>query len=77
MKYTIDSCIVVVGGLLLERAPKAFILSDELLESYYEPALQEFKDLFLKDFEAPGDFRQKVLDNVYRYCDNKRMRFGL
>lgn len=77
MKVTIDSCIVVIGGLLLEQAPKAIILSDEQLESYYAPALQNFKDLFIKDFEEPPGFQKRVMDTVRRYLDDKRMRFGL
>lgn len=75
MKPSIDTCCMVVGGLLLEQAPKAFLLSDAMLETYYEPALQNFKDLFIKDFEAPGDFKQKVMDNVRQYLDITRMRF--
>lgn len=73
----LNSMVVVVGGLLLEQAPKAILLSDAQLEDYYEPALQNFKDIFLEGFEPPADFKQLVMDHVRRYLDQRRMRFNL
>lgn len=78
---SIDVPVVIVGGLLLERAPKTVIMSDERLEEYYQPALQEFIDFCRMEwktlFEPPENFRQMVLDHVRTYLDMRRMRFGL
>ena len=77
----IEQAVLLVGGLLMEQAPKAILLSDEQLGTYYEPALQNFKDFLLADhdvdFEPPADFRQKVMDHVRSYLDLKRMRIEL
>lgn len=75
---SIETIKVIVGGLLLEQAPKAILLSDSQLENYYEPALQNFKDFYQLEhksaFEPPADFKQLVMDHVRRYLDHNRMR---
>lgn len=78
MGKSIDHAVVIVGGLLLEQAPKAILLSDEMLGQYYEPALQNFQDFCALDGVKfiPGDFfRQQVMDHIRYYLDMKRMRF--
>jgi hypothetical protein len=78
-----EVAVFLVGGLLLEQAPKAVIMTDEQLESYYEPALQNFQDFMVNDHrtvftpDPPEQFRQMVLDHVRRYLDMRRMRYGL
>lgn len=77
----VDVAVVVVGGLLLERASRAVMISDDQLENYFEPALQEFTDLCATEwktvFEPPQNLRTMVMDHVRTYLDMKRMRFGL
>lgn len=77
----IDQAIVVVGGLLLEQAPKALLVSDEQLASYYDPALAEFQ-AYIKadydvDFEPPCNFKEQVLDHVRRYLDLRDRRTSI
>lgn len=73
--------VVIVGGLLLERAPKSILMTDEMLESYYDGAVQEFKDFCQVEwktvFEPPNNFKTMVMDHVRYYLDMKRMRFGI
>ena len=82
MKLSVEQCAFIVGGLLLEQAPKLLLLNEAQLEEYYAPALQNFID-YMKadynlDFEAPADFKNQVMGHVFKYLDRKHaQRAGL
>lgn len=82
-KVTHEVAVFIVGGLLLEQAPKAVIMPDEQLETYFEPALQNFKDFMLHerglvfDPDPVEKFKVAVMDHVRGYLDMHRMRRGL
>jgi hypothetical protein len=74
---TIDVAALLVAGYLLEQAPRALIISYDQLCEYYEPALQNFKDLNDKYFDPPTGFRVLVMDQVNWYLDLMAERRGL
>lgn len=72
----IEGAIIGVGLLILARIPRGLAVPESAVEDYYEPALQEFKDdikvsLGIKEFDPPADFRQRTIDHVKWFMEQK------